>query len=215
MKSSEARADSCRVAVFAKAPVAGEVKTRLVPLIGAEGAARLHAALVRHALADALRAGLGPVELWCAPDDRDPFFRQCERELGVRLRVQSGRDLGARMGDALGDALAQGQAMVLIGSDCPALGPSALRDAARALDTHDAVFTPAEDGGYVLVGLARPVPRLFDDIAWGTDAVMGETRLRLAAAGARWQEMPASWDVDRPEDYARLRREGLLEAIAT
>ena len=194
------------VAVFAKAPVAGEVKTRLVAKLGPDGAARLHERLVERALATALAARLGDVALWCAPDTSHPFFEQCAARFGVALRRQRGADLGARMHDAFASSTGS---LVLIGSDCPALTPRDLQAGAEALRTHDAVFVPAEDGGYVLVGLARPDQRLFSNIPWSTAAVMARTRERLSAAAVRWRELPTLWDVDRPEDYARLQGAGL------
>jgi hypothetical protein len=192
------------VAVFARAPVAGQVKTRLVPLLGPEGAARLHAALVRRALATAVQARIGPVELWCAPDDSHPFFARCAAEFGVTLHRQEGRDLGERMAHAFEHAFRGKRSLVLIGGDCPALQPADLGAAANALASHDAVIAPAEDGGYVLVALARALP-IFEGIAWGGAAVMAQTRARLEAAGACWHPLPTLWDVDRPEDYARLQ----------
>jgi rSAM/selenodomain-associated transferase 1 len=201
-----------RLAVFARAPVAGEAKTRLVPLLGPEGAAALHEALLRRALATALAARAGPVELWCAPDARHPFFGRCAVEYGVRLREQRGADLGERMGAAFAAALGENASLVVIGSDCPALTPAVLREAALALGTHDAVIAPAEDGGYVLVGLSGPDPGLFAGIAWGSATVMADTRERLARAGSNWKELGTLWDIDRPEDYARLEREGWLRS---
>jgi hypothetical protein len=99
---------------------------------------------------------------------------------------------------------------VLVGSDCPSLGAADLHAAATSLATHDAVIQPAEDGGYVLVGLARPLPGIFEGIRWGEPNVMRDTRARLRAAAATWREMPVRWDVDRPEDYRRLLASGLL-----
>lgn len=197
-----------RVAVFAKAPVAGAVKTRLAGVLGAEGAARLHAELVRHALAAACESGLGAVELWCAPDDRHSFFSQCAADFSVALKVQPEGHLGERMAHAFAESHRDDDALLVIGADCPSLDANTLRDAARALRTCDAVFAPAEDGGYVLVGLARPLPRIFEDIAWGGSAVMARTRERLAECGASFHELATLWDVDRPEDYARLQASG-------
>ena len=199
-----------RVAVFAKAPVPGEVKTRLIPLLGAEDAARLHAELVRHALGVAAAAGAGPVELWCAPDASHPFFARCAAEFGAALRVQRGAGLGERMRAAFDVALDENAALVVIGCDCPALTVAVVREAAAALEAHDAVIAPAEDGGYVLVGLARAHAGIFEGIAWGGPSVMADTRERLERAGATWKELETLWDIDRPEDYARLEREGLL-----
>ena len=200
-----------RVAVFAKAPDPGAVKTRLAALLGPDAAAELHATLVRRALSTARAARVGPVELWCAPDARHAFFMQCAKEYGVALHVQHGSDLGARMSFAFESVHAAGEALVLIGSDCPALTPSHVHAAATALASSDAVFAPAEDGGYVLVGLSRSVARVFDGVEWGGANVMAATRERLRDAGARWHELPTLWDVDRPADYARLQREGLLQ----
>ncbi len=197
------------MAVFAKAPVAGAVKTRLVPLLGAQAAASLHAALARRALATAVAAGVGPVELWCAPDETHEFFVQCAAEFPVALRRQAGGDLGDRMRHAFEQAFASNAALVLIGSDCPALTPVHVRTAAEALRTHGAAVAPAEDGGYVLIALAAPVEALFERMAWGGTGVMAETRRRLNAAAA-WRELETLWDVDRPEDYARLRSAGFM-----
>lgn len=203
-----------RVLVFAKAPRPGLAKTRLVPVLGDEGAAALHARLVKHALETARRAGLGAIELHGAPAD-DDFLRDCAERHGAALIDQTDGDLGARMAAALESALAVSARAVLIGSDCPALTPRHLRAAARALhEGHDAVFAPAEDGGYALIGLTRCDPRLLENISWSTAAVMDETRERLLALGWRWRELDTLWDVDRPEDYERLVASRLLEREA-
>ena len=213
MTSSERPAESIRIAVFAKAPVAGEVKTRLAPFLGVDGAAALQAGLVRHALATAIGARLGPVDLWCAPDEHHPFFERCADEFQVTLKRQEGHDLGERMRRAFEQALATEGALIVIGSDCAALEGVHLRNARDALAGHDAVIIPAEDGGYVLIGLAAPLAGLFESVAWGSSAVMGQTRERLARAGARHVELPALWDVDRQEDYVRLQSTGLLAEV--
>jgi uncharacterized protein len=213
MASNAPPPDALRVAVFAKAPVAGEVKTRLHAILGPEGAAALHAGLVRHALATAVAARAGPVELHCAPDEHHEFFTACAERFGVRLVAQRGADLGERMGNAFASAFARGEALVIIGSDCPALRSEQLHEAAGVLRRDPAVIIPAEDGGYVLIGLARAVPGLFSKVDWGTDAVLRQTRARFAEAKARCIELPELWDIDRPEDYARLAQAGLLEEV--
>ena len=215
MTSSAPRPERARVAVFAKAPVPGAVKTRLAAVLGAEAAASLHGALVRHAIEVARRSRVGPVELWCAPDTQDPFFAACASEFGVALHTQVGTDLGARMRHACESALAQGSALVLIGSDAPALSPADLAAAAAALRSHDVAIAPAEDGGYVLVAMSRPCLAMFDGIAWGGAEVMAQTRARLAELRTPWHELPQRWDVDRPEDYARLVRERLLPEVVS
>jgi len=203
---------STALLVFAKAPRPGEVKTRLVPLLGAEGAAALHAKLVKHTLDTVRAASLKLVELHCAPDTDDPFFRHCEGHYRTALRPQVDADLGARMHAALDPALAKHDHAMIVGTDCPALTVRHLRQADKALrNGADAVFVPCEDGGYALIGLTRNDPRLFDGIAWSTATVMAETRARLQRLGWKWQELETLWDVDRPEDYARLVESRLLD----
>jgi rSAM/selenodomain-associated transferase 1 len=198
------------IAVFAKAPVAGTVKTRLAAVLGADAAASLHAGLVRHAIATAVQARLGPVQLRCLPDTAHPFFERCRDDSGVALEPQRGADLGERMLDAFASAA---RPLIVIGADCPALTPAHLHEAAAALESKDAVLIPAEDGGYVLLGATQTIPGIFAGVSWGSAAVMTQTRERLAAAKVGWTELPALWDVDRPEDYARLQREGLLAEV--
>ncbi len=201
------------IAVFARAPVAGEAKSRLIPRLGAERAAELQHRLLRRSLRTALSSNLGPVSLWCTPHCKHPAFIACAEEFDVPLFAQRGTDLGARMLDAFSELCRRGST-ILIGTDCPALTTVDMRAAAEGLMRgHDAAFIPAEDGGYVLLGLGRPIASLFDSMPWGSDQVMAETRLRLRHAHARWLELPASWDVDRPEDYDRLEASGLMEDV--
>jgi uncharacterized protein len=183
------------IIVFARAPVAGQAKTRLIGRLGAARAARLHERLTREAVSLALAARCGPVELHGTA--RHSFFAS----LGVPFRLQRGRDLGERMYRAL--ARARGPAIV-IGTDCPALTPADLRRAARALDSgYDAVLAPAEDGGYALIGLRRKKQHFFQGIDWGGPQVYAQTVRRLA--GYRWRALRPVWDVDRPADLERLR----------
>ena len=190
--------------MFAKAPRAGEVKTRLIPLLGAVGAAALHRQLMYRTLATATEVGTGPVELHAAPGIDDAFLRENAQRFGVALLPQQGRDLGERMRNAFDGALARYARALIIGTDCPVLTSQHLRDAQAALTSgNDAVLIPAEDGGYALIGLTRCDRRLFDDIAWGGDTVLDTTRERLRALGWRWHELETLWDIDRPEDYRR------------
>lgn len=200
-----------RVLVLAKAPRPGLAKTRLVPLLGEEGAAALQARLVKHALKTARDAALGAIELHGAPAD-DDFLRYCAGHYGTALIAQAEGDLGERMHAALSRALGESACAILIGADCPALTARHLRLAARSLDDGcDAVFAPAEDGGYTLVALKRCDPRLFEALAWSTPSVMDETRARLRSLGWDWHELETLWDVDRPADYERLVASRLLE----
>lgn len=189
-----------KVIVFAKAPVAGQVKSRLAPVLGAEGAAELHRRLVLRTLQTALAADVGAVELCCAPDIHHGFFSECAGTFGVALAGQGDGDLGDRMSRAFErDAPA-----LLVGCDCPAREPGEFVAAARALARVDAVVTPAEDGGYVLIGLRAPAPGLFRGITWGAVDVMRRTRERAGTLGLALHELPTSWDVDRAADLDRV-----------
>lgn len=197
------------IAILAKAPVAGVAKTRLIPSLGAAGAARLQAMLTERTVQTALASDLGSVTLWCTPDCTHPVFIGLAARHGVALRRQVGIDLGARMAAAVAFHAPRGPVLVL-GTDCPALVPDHLCEAAAALaGDADAALIPAEDGGYVLIGLAAPRPALFEGVAWGTDQVLDQTRARLRAGALRWSEAAPLWDVDRPADLARLAALGM------
>ena len=197
--------NSCCLIVYAKAPVPGQVKTRLVPALDFEAAALLHTALVERALSTAKRSGIAAIELCCAPDSRHGFFRSCAEDFNVVLTEQGEGHLGERMLRTLTCTLMSHQSAIIIGADCPALTGKHIADAARALSTHDVVLTPAEDGGYVLIGSRGVELHLFDDIEWGSDKVLAQQYLNLEKAGLTWHEMPTLWDVDRPDDLPRLK----------
>lgn len=202
-ESGTMRFPDARLMIFAKAPVAGAAKTRLSPALGEQGAADLQARLTERILHTAVSANLAPVELWCSPDCSHPFFQAVTGT--VWRRAQHGQDLGERMANAFDAALGSHPYAVLVGTDCPAMTADFLARAFAALDGGaDAVVGPAEDGGYVLLGLQRMDKRLFEGVAWGTGRVLGQTRERLAALGWRWEELETLWDVDRPEDLERL-----------
>lgn len=191
------------IAILARAPVAGQVKTRLISRLGAEGAAGLQAWMLQRAVAMALEADVGPVTLWCEGDTEHRAFIRC-RELGpLRIRPQVAGDIGRRMLAAVQESPTSGGTLV-IGTDCPLLCAAHLREAARTLAEHDAVLVPVEDGGYVLIGIKTPAPGAFAGIDWSTPQVMAQTRDSLAALGWRWAELATLWDVDRPEDVERL-----------
>lgn len=192
--------------IFSRAPVTGQVKTRLQPALTPEQATEAHIELTRLTLARAFEPPLCPVILYCTPDDGHPFFRQCAREYPLTLAVQRGRDLGERMHLALSDALSRYRRVLLMGCDCPSLQAGDLRQALAALKQgYDAVMAPAEDGGYVLIGLNKPCPGLFTGIRWGSEQVMVSTRQRARRLGLRWYELATQWDVDRIDDWIRYR----------
>jgi len=203
--------DPVAIAIFAKAPVPGFAKTRLIPVVGAEAAASLQARLIERAAETASRAAVGPVTLWAAPDESHSLFQAIGVRYAMRLAPQGEGDLGARMLRAM--TAANGPALV-IGTDCPALTSEHLRSAADILRRGtDAVVLPAEDGGYVLIGLRAKEPAIFEAMCWGTARVLGETRRRLQRLGLAWQEPVMLWDLDRPADIERLRGIGLHDLV--
>lgn len=210
-----------RIALMAKAPVAGQAKTRLAPALGPDGAAALAERLLRHALTQAAAARPVSITLWAAPDSTHAAFVSARRRHGALLRVQPPGDLGLRMARvfetafaAVGDPVSDTEPslcalpLLLTGTDAPALDAPMLQRAAAVLTTHDAVFVPALDGGYALVGLAHAAPGLLADLftgmRWSHDRVMYDTRLRLCNGGWRHVELPPVADIDEPGDLIHV-----------
>jgi len=203
MATAQTALEPIAIAVLSKAP--GSVKTRLRPVLGAEGSAALHTRLIARTLETALAAGTGPVTVWAASDKTHPALRSIVLRPGLTLARQPEGDLGRRMQVALTSACPA----LVIGTDCPALTPDHLRDAAQALRSGvDVVLIPVDDGGYALIGARNPHPQLFTDMAWGTATIMADTRRRIMDLGLSWRELEQLWDVDVPADLERLRREG-------
>lgn len=193
------------ILVLAKAPVAGEVKTRLSPVLTPRQSASLHRLLVTDTLERVCETPIAPVTLYCSPDETHPFFQQCRANYPVRLRAQRGGDLGQRMLHALSETLPASRYAILIGTDCPSMDAGYLKQALDAL-AHggDAVIGPATDGGYVLIGMRHVHRGLFESIAWGGSSVLEQTRERLRNAGLSWRELRPLHDIDRPEDLELL-----------
>jgi len=194
-----------RLLIFAKAPQAGQVKTRLIPALGAQGAAELARQMLRHTLREALAAQIGPVELCMSPAPHDLAWRGVAIPRTVLRSAQGGGDLGERMARAVLRVTTQRRQSVLImGTDCPGLTAARLTEAAEQLQSHDAVLVPAFDGGYVLMGLKAPCPALFTQMRWSTPSVASETLRRMAALQLRVWQAPPLHDMDEPADLAHL-----------
>lgn len=196
--------------VFAKAPVPGYAKTRLIPALGSAGAASLATRMLHETLTRAVEAVIGPVELCCTPDATDTTLIEAAQRYGATLTHQGEGDLGQRMHRALARCLQVANSAIVIGTDCPGLGVRELQVAARYLADHPAVFAPAADGGYVLVGMSSTLPSLFEDIAWSTEHVMAQTRRRLSGLGLIAAELPIMHDVDTPEDLVHVPKEWFI-----
>jgi len=175
----------------------------MIPVLGEERAASLSRALTQHLWSRLDEAAIAPAVLCCAPDDRHLLFVQRHEEKWI----QQGDDLGERMLNAAGRALEQVERVLLIGTDCPAISADYLVQAFRALDRVDVVVGPAEDGGYVLLGLRRVSRHLFEGVEWGTQAVLQQTLKQVSSLNWSCTLLDTLWDVDRPEDLSRLKRE--------
>jgi rSAM/selenodomain-associated transferase 1 len=201
------------IAILAKAPVPGLAKTRLIPLLGSERATKLQASLIERAVDSACLSGVGPVTLWAMPDGSDAVFQAVQARYGLLVARQSEGDLGARMLAAI--TAANGPVLVM-GTDCPALTSDHLRMAADVLRRGiEVVMFPAEDGGYVLIGMRAAQAALFEaPICWGSARVLGETRRRLGRLKLSWQEPSMLWDIDLPADLERLQSGSLRELVS-
>lgn len=193
------------IAVFAKVPRPGAVKTRLIPALGAAGAADLQRRLIESTLARARAVADTDVHLWLAGDPAG-----YSPPPGCSVAHQEGSDLGARMAHAFVVTLARSRACALIGTDCPALTPAHLRESFDQLERNDVVLIPAQDGGYVLIALNAPQPRLFEDIRWGTSSVLETTRERIASAQLRAAYLTPLPDLDTPADLEQAVAAGWI-----
>jgi len=198
-----------RIVILCKAPIAGNVKTRLVPPLTNDEAMRFHTELATRVISMTQASGLAPVRLWGAPDLAHPFFAEVTDPRVTVTGVQQGVDLGERMNHALTHSLMEPQvkSSILIGTDCINLDEAYLEAALASLTTAEACLGPAEDGGYGLIGLRSPMSRVFDGMKWGTDSVCAETARAMNLCFDHWQLLSLLWDVDRPEDLERYNNE--------
>ncbi|MBT4161499.1 MAG: glycosyltransferase [Gammaproteobacteria bacterium] len=191
---------SYRIQIFCRIPEAGRAKTRLVPVLGEDGAANLAADLIRRLVHSLSEFNMESLELWYAGEDTDDFLAEFE---GIRCRRQQGADLGERMQHALHDGLESAERAILIGTDCPPIDYSYIVAAVEALNDHHVVLGPAEDGGYGLIGVRNHVPDIFSGIEWSTEQVLVQTCRKLDEQKLSYTLLPLIWDVDRPEDLHR------------
>jgi rSAM/selenodomain-associated transferase 1 len=202
--------------IFAKAPVPGAVKTRLIPALGPAGAAQLAILMLENALQVAAEARLGPVQLHCAPDAEHPALQAAAARAGAMCLAQESGDLGQRMRSALAAALRLAPRALLLGTDCPALDADVLHEADAALAAGaDSVFVPTTDGGFALTGFRREarlaIDKVFAGIPWSTPIVMSTTREHLLRAGLRWTELATLADVDEPAELKHIPPEWLAQ----
>jgi rSAM/selenodomain-associated transferase 1 len=194
------------IQVFCKAPISGQVKTRLTPFITAEQAVQVHIELTERLLKQLHHAALCPIQLWCSPHIDFDFFQQQAKKYPLTLHQQPNGLLGERMCHALNLGLQNFKQVLLVGCDCPTLTANDFSEAITALKYHaDVVLAPAEDGGYVLIGVNQLQAYVLSDVAmpWGTSQVLAITRNRIKQQQLKIHEISLQWDVDIPEDLMR------------
>lgn len=193
-----------RIIIFAKAPQPGFAKTRLIPALGAEGAAKLAQQMLINTLHEALAAGIGTVELCGTPKIDNVAWQGITLPLGIEITNQGEGDLGARLARASGRAIENAEAVLLIGTDCVEMSATLLREAAQSLHEHDAVIHCTADGGYALLGLKRYSAALFSDMPWSTDVVASTTIARIGQLDWSLHVGQMLHDVDAPQDLKLL-----------
>ncbi len=203
-----------RIIIFAKAPLPGFAKTRLISALGATGAAELARQMLFNTLNEALAAGIGPVELCATPELSHAAWQGIHLPPGIEIAAQGEGDLGARLARASERALTDAGQILLIGTDCVDLSGALLREAAQALHEHDAIIHCTVDGGYALLGLRRFDPLLFSDMPWSTDAVASATIDRIRQLDWSIRVGQTLHDVDEPEDLEYLPAKLRLRGVA-
>lgn len=200
--------------VFAKSPVLNTVKTRLQVTYPPEFSLALHCALVNHCLHQWQQASICPLNLWLA-GDVGSFHQRLPNWASLPIHSQHGEDLGGRLLSAATNSLedAGTQAVLLVGTDCPFIDAAYLQAACAALHNHDVVIGPADDGGYVLLGVKHAEPRLFSDIDWGSERVYEQTLAAIKLLNLSYSILPVLSDVDRPEDIEKLKPLGAFDHL--
>ncbi len=191
----------CMVIQFAKYPRKGEVKTRLKPLLEDDGCYQLHQQLLTKVNENLRASGIFNVLALDQLGQHESIDQIATRSC---LLLQQGSDLGERMKNALHWGLEKAHKVIIVGSDCPVIKPSHLQEVVEKLNSNDHVFIPAEDGGYVLIAATEVFAPIFENMPWGGDQVMVQTRDKLSKAKKAVSYLSSLWDVDRPDDYQRL-----------
>ena len=216
-ESAGYRFPRARILVFARAPVAGKVKTRLAADIGNQQAVQIYQQLVRDVLDTIASTKLAPLDLYVTPDAANPFIAELAERLPLQIHLQHGGDLGERILAAMLQALNDSDFVVLVGSDCPVMDGDYLSQAFSQLAGGvDMVLGPAEDGGYVLLGARDCHQHLFENVPWGTSRVLEITRQRIESLALDCVELETLWDVDLLADLRRWQGGGeILQRLTT
>jgi len=204
-----------KIIVFSKAPIAGEVKTRMIPKLGAAGASELHHRLLQHTLQMCHQADIATIDLYCSPNTEHPIFQQLQQQYALNLHPQQGENLGQRMYHAMAMALQTSSRIILIGSDCPWLTAEHLQTAFDALNSPiQLAIAPAVDGGYVLIAANAICPEIFQNIQWSTSRVYPQTQDAIKHIGWQYNELTTLYDLDTADDLKQLNRQQQQQFLA-
>lgn len=196
----------CSIALLCKAPIPGFANTRLIPHLGEMDTAHFQEELVLQAVTTALEASVGPVELWCEPDESHPFFGKIMKKFPVRLSSQPPGDLGTRLHTCASAELLAADSVIMMSTFCPIMPSYYLEEAAAALARgNDAVLGPSEEGAFVLLGLSNAKEELFNETPWGSSMVLSQTQSRIKQLGWRCHTLETLWEVNTPANYHRWR----------
>lgn len=192
-----------KIFVFSKPAIAGKCKTRLIPSLGKERAAKVQSKLLIKIIDDLLEYQICPFEIW--QSEASPYFTELNAKYNHTLimETQIGNDLGERMSHALSSGLKRSKMTIIIGSDCIEYSKQYLTDAIKSLETNEMVIGPAFDGGYVLIGGHSHYPEVFKDIHWGTDKVLSESLAILDSKSINYSQLISLNDVDTADDYEK------------
>lgn len=193
-----------RLIIFAKAPIAGFAKTRLIPALGEVGAAQLAQRLLLNTIENGLACKFNITELCVTPDPKHSAWKELAINDDIVWSAQGDGDLGERLARASKRAIDQGESVLLIGTDCPQLTSDILQEAATTLLDTNAVIIPATDGGYTLLGINEFHSSIFEGVAWSTESVFVDTVQRLKKLHWSITIMQRLHDIDEPHDLAWL-----------
>ena len=202
--SNNIKSNEHLIIVFARQPIARQVKTRLIPSLGSQGACDLYLKMLWHTIETIINMDQFNINLCITPESNREYFEQHEFAEHFEISIQQGDDLGQRMYNALGTGLNHYQKVILVGTDCPSLSAQVYQQTIECLDDYDIVFNPAYDGGYVLIAATKIKSDIFTGIHWGSDQVMMQTRQQLQKSLIKWTELKPLHDIDEADDLQYL-----------
>jgi rSAM/selenodomain-associated transferase 1 len=202
------------IQIFCKAPIAGQVKTRLTPELSTKQAAIVHQHLSKRIINQLSKLKLCPLQLWCSPNENHLFFQQLKINYPLSLQVQSTGDLGLRMFNAINSGLKDYQQVLLIGCDCPSFNQQDFINAIGALEQGvNVVIAPTEDGGYSLIGLKQSQISLFENMTWGHSQVLKMTLAKIKQQNLNYHLLRQQWDIDTAGDWTRYCQQNDIQKI--